>query len=99
MALNREQKRMARRQGALDADGEPVRTRSQPATARPKEERASAGQFVREVRGELRKVAWPSRAEVVNYSLVVLVTIVVITTMIAGLDWGFAEGVLKLFER
>ena len=39
------------------------------------------------------------RSEVINYSIVVLVTLVVITSMIAILDCGFGEGLLKLFER
>ena len=51
-------------------------------------------QFVREVRGELRKVAWPTRSEIVNYSIIVLVTLVVLTAFIAVLDWIFGEAVL-----
>ena len=56
-------------------------------------------QFLREVRGELRKVAWPSRPEVVNYSIIVLVAVVVLTAYVAALDYGFGELLLKLFER
>ena len=33
---------------------------------------------MREVNAELRKVAWPSREEVINYSIVVLITLVVV---------------------
>ncbi|MGH3665310.1 MAG: preprotein translocase subunit SecE, partial [Egibacteraceae bacterium] len=40
-----------------------------------KRERTSPGQFLREVRAELRKVAWPSRRELLSYSLVVLVSV------------------------
>ena len=56
-------------------------------------------QFVREVRGELRKVAWPTRPEVINYSIIVLVAVVVLTAYVAVLDYGFGEVLLKLFER
>jgi preprotein translocase subunit SecE len=56
-------------------------------------------QFLREVRGELRKVAWPSRAETINYSIIVLITVVVLTAYIATLDFAFGEAVFKLFER
>ena len=66
-----------------------------PAAAR---ERTSPIQFLREVRSELRKVAWPSRSETVNYSIVVLVTIVVLGTIIYGLDWLFSTFILDLFE-
>jgi preprotein translocase subunit SecE len=98
MALNREQKRMLRKQGEIGADGEPVRTRRAPQAPRPKEQRTGARQFVREVRGELRKVVWPTRAETVNYSIIVVVTLIFFTSLIFGLDWVFSQAVLKLFE-
>ena len=97
MAMNRQQKRMLQKQGEVDAEGASVRTRSRPAST-PPNERTSPGQFLREVRGELRKVAWPSRAETVNYSIVVLVTVVVLTAMIYGLDWVFSTFILELFD-
>lgn len=100
MAMNREQKRLLRKQGQLNEAGEPVRgPRQQPKGAPSKDERTGAVQFVREVRGELRKVAWPSRDEVLNYSVVVFIAIVVLTAMIAGLDYFLGEAVLELFER
>jgi len=101
MAMNRQQRRMLRKQGELNEQGEPART-PRPQQQRgpaPKAERTGAAQFAREVRGELRKVAWPSRTEVLNYSVVVLLGIVVLTAMIAGLDYVLGEAVLKLFER
>ena len=97
MSMNRQQKRMLQRQGEIDADGSPVRRRPQQSSA-PTHERTSPAQFLREVRGELRKVAWPSRSETINYSIVVLFTIVVLTAMIYGLDWLFSTFVLELFE-
>jgi preprotein translocase subunit SecE len=100
MAMNRQQKRMLQRQGQLGADGAPAaRKRQAPPAPRPKEERTSPREFVREVRGELRKVAWPTRAEVVNYSIIVLVAVVLLTAYVAALDYGFGEVLLKLFER
>jgi preprotein translocase subunit SecE len=97
MAMNRQQKRLLQKQGEMDAEGAPVRSRSRQAST-PPAERTSPGQFLREVRGELRKVAWPSRAETVNYSIVVLVTVIVLTAMIYGLDWVFSTFILELFE-
>jgi preprotein translocase subunit SecE len=100
MAMNRQQKRMLQRQGQLGEDGEPAaRKRSAPPAPRPKEQRTTAPQFVREVRGELRKVAWPTRAEVVNYSIIVLVAVVILTAYVAALDYGFGDVLLKLFSR
>jgi preprotein translocase subunit SecE len=101
MAMNRETKRMLQRQGQLGADGAPARTKTRPAAPAPRQkaERTGPRTFLKEVRGELRKVAWPSRPEVVNYSIIVLVAVVILTAYVAGLDWLFGEAVFKLFNR
>lgn len=65
--------------------------------AAPTKKRTPPGQFVREVVAELQKVAWPTRQEVVAYSVVVLVSVIVITTLIFGLDYVFTNAVLALF--
>jgi len=96
MSMNREQKRMLQRQGEVDADGEPIRQRRQ--QQRTAEERTGVVQFGREVRAELRKVAWPSRSETGNYTTVVIITIIAITLVVASLDWIFSESVLELFD-
>ena len=99
MSMNRQQKRMLQKQGEVDADGEPIRGRRQQPSSGPPHERTRPIQFLREVRGELRKVAWPSRPETVNYSIVVLVTIIVLGAMIYGLDWVFSVFILDLFDN
>ena len=96
MGLNREQKRMLRKQGELGPDGEPLRTRRAP--AQQQRERTGPVEFAREVRSELRKVAWPTRSETVNYSLITIITLIVFTLVIFGIDWVFSEAVLKLFN-
>jgi preprotein translocase subunit SecE len=53
--------------------------------------------FVRESISELRKVLWPSRNEVVTYSIVVIVFVTIMVAIVAGLDVGFARIVLALF--
>jgi preprotein translocase subunit SecE len=98
MALNREQKRMLQRQGEVGPDGEPIRSRRAPQAPKPKEQRTTARQFVKEVRAELRKVVWPTRSETINYSLIVLVTLIFFTTLIFAIDWVFSEFVLRLFD-
>ena len=102
MAMNRQTKRMLQRQGQLDAEGQPsARKRPAPQAARPETREGRTGpiQFVREVRGELRKVAWPTRSEVRNYSIIVLVAVVILTAYISSLDYLFGEAIFKLFER
>ena len=98
MAMNREQKRALKKQGEMDDDGE-FTPRARRSSSRPtQEERTGPVQFLKEVRAELRKVAWPSRSETVNYSIIVLITITVMTALIFALDWVFAELVLSLFD-
>lgn len=63
----------------------------------PRRERTSVAQFLREVRLELRRVNWPSRREVVSYSLVVLVAVTLLTIYVALLDQLFGQFVLRVF--
>ena len=101
MAMNREMKRQLQRQGQLTEDGTPTRERRKAPAPKPadREKRTKPTEFLREVRGELRKVAWPTRSEVVNYSIIVLVAIVLLTAYVAFLDYGFGDVLLKLFSR
>ena len=101
MAMNRRTRRHLQRQGEMAEDGTPVGNRDRrPAVNAQKEEsrRSNPRQFLREVRTELSKVNWPTRSEVVNYSIVVFITIVVLTAIIAGLDYLLGEAVLNLFD-
>jgi preprotein translocase subunit SecE len=51
--------------------------------------------FLREVRSELRKVNWPSRQQIVSYTVVVLVLTLVLTTFVWGVDEGIRRIVLN----
>jgi preprotein translocase subunit SecE len=53
--------------------------------------------FVREVVAELRKVIWPTRTELVTYTSVVVVFVVMMLAIVGLLDLGFAKGVLLVF--
>jgi preprotein translocase subunit SecE len=55
------------------------------------------GRFIREIISEMRKVLWPSRKELVTYTIVVIVFVVIMVSMVAGLDVGFAKLVLQVF--
>jgi preprotein translocase subunit SecE len=88
--LNREQKRSLKRQGALNDQGLP--TRVQPQATRT-QERVGARQYLREVRDEMNKVAWPKWPEVRRMSGIVLATVILYTAYIGGLDALF--GVLS----
>ena len=53
--------------------------------------------FVRQVVGELKKVVAPSRRELVNYVLVVLVFVAFMMVLISLLDLGFGQLAIWLF--
>jgi preprotein translocase subunit SecE len=103
--VNRQTKRLLQRQGQLDEEGAPAagNRRPPPSTQRRPQAPdrpslpARVVEFAREVRNELAKVAWPNRKEVVKYTIVVFVTLVFMTSLVFGLDSGFAKGVLFLF--
>lgn len=89
--MSRELKRMMkRREGAADRLVRP------PATTR---RRTKPRQFLKEVRGELSRVAWPTRKEVFTYAIVVLVSVAFFMAIIGGLDYVFSKGVLELLSR
>ena len=48
-------------------------------------------QYLREVRDEMRKVAWPKWPEVRRFSIIVLITVVIYTAYVFGLDYIFGE--------
>ena len=54
--------------------------------------------YFREVRQELKKVAWPSKEELTTYTLVVFGVTTILTLVVFGLDWGFNKSVINLLE-
>jgi preprotein translocase subunit SecE len=106
--VNRETKRMMQRQGQMEADGSPATRRATTATQprQPGTKRGPSGrkrttpvQFVREVRDEMRQVAWPSRAELINYTSVVFTTLIIMIALIFALNLGFGKLITLLFTR
>lgn len=93
---SREERRLARSEGEAEVAVPDERT-SQRDEVDTKRKRTSPAQFLREVRGELKKVAWPNRQEVTSYTLVVLVTTAILTTIVFGLDWVIGKAVINLF--
>lgn len=96
MAMNREQRRYLQRQGQLDDEGNPVASRRDSRPARP--DRVTPREYGSEVVSEMKRVIWPSRSEVINYTIVVLITLVLVTGLVAGLDYVFAEGLNALLN-
>ncbi|WP_055483232.1 preprotein translocase subunit SecE [Sphaerimonospora mesophila] len=81
---------------AIDTRGE---TAGKPgkSTGEKKTKRTSPALFYRQVAAELRKVIWPRRNELVSYTAVVLVFVVIMVGFVFGLDTFLGKGVLWLF--
>jgi preprotein translocase subunit SecE len=93
--VNRQYKRMMQKEEARKKTV--ARPTPKAAGAPATRERTKPRQFVKEVIAELKKVAWPSRPEVIAYSIVVLVSSVVIAALIFGMDFVFTQAVLQLY--
>jgi preprotein translocase subunit SecE len=83
MAMNRQTKRAMAKQGA----DKPSRPERKSAAERTATERTGPRQYLTEVRGEMKKVAWPPKPEIINSSVVVLIGLVVMTALVFGFDW------------
>ncbi len=58
---------------------------------------ARLARFTREVIAELSKVIWPTRKELITYTVVVVVFVSVMVALVSGLDLLFTKGVLLVF--
>ncbi len=93
MSMNREQKRAAQKAGTVNEDGSPVAVRERRTAPQKslKQERTKPRQFVREVRGEMKKVNWPTKEVVIRYSIIVLVSLVLFTAFVFACDYLFEK--------
>ncbi len=73
----------------------PTRGKKRPGMERPPF-LARIGIFLREVRTELSRVSWPTRRQLFNFTVVTVVTSVVLTLVIFGLDVALKQIVLYL---
>lgn len=54
------------------------------------------GKFIREVRAEMRKVVWPKRDELITYTAVVILTVAIVASYTAIVDFLVTRGLLLL---
>jgi preprotein translocase subunit SecE len=95
--MKRMQERAERKQKRGAVERAPAATTRRVAV-QEKKKRTTVRQFLKEVRGELRKVDWPNRTQLISYTVVVLVTVAVVTTYVFGLDYVFSKVILNLLS-
>jgi len=88
--INRELRRSQEKTKAA-AQKQRVAAQQKKKTTQKKAEKVSwwkrTTQFLKDVRIELKKVIWPSKDEVTNYTAVVLVTVAVVSTFLLVIDY------------
>ena len=95
----RDQREELEREAAAEAKAAPQRARARQAQVRPGMQPASTqtgrreprerGRFVKESWGELKKVEWPSRAQVIQGTIVVIIACVIVGTYLYAADQTF----------
>lgn len=55
-------------------------------------------QFFKECAGELRKVTWPTRSDVLSSTKVVFISTIIVALILGLLDWLFTEGLRLVFQ-
>ncbi|MCZ7588677.1 MAG: preprotein translocase subunit SecE [Gaiella sp.] len=92
----RRQRRDARRAAGSEParGGRPAPAPAGPASAPAIETHARRGGFLRESVGELKKVEWPNRSQVIQGTIVVIIACAIVGAYL----WG-ADQILKPFVR
>jgi preprotein translocase subunit SecE len=79
------------RGGSVTTSAPPPRQAPLPLAGAGGRRRGNPVDFVRDVRSELRKVAWPSQRETVNLTAVVIAFSVAVGLFLGGIDFVFQE--------
>lgn len=101
----------ARTGAGRDADADQETTGKKSGTKRQKKEgptprqhggseqpkRTTPASFVRGSVGELRKVVYPTRQQLGNYFVVVLVFVMLVIAIVSALDYGFGAIIVRVF--
>ena len=86
---------MARK--VVDEPGEEVVANARMARDSSRGPFARSSLFVKQALAELRKVVTPTRKELLNYTGVVLVFVIIMMAVVSAFDWVFGLAVLYVF--
>ena len=105
--MNREMRRIQEREERLQKKQDPGKdkTSRRAAALQPKPQATERKSFIRrlggylhEVRQEMRKVTWPTLEQMIAFTTVTVVTCVILTFVIFGIDILMKELVFKLLD-
>ena len=95
--MNRQAKRMMSKQKTTPQDRQEA-AKQRRAVAVEGRKRTPPSVFLKEVRLELKKVAWPTRTELWSYTAVVLVAVLFLASLVFGLDFVFSKAIFNLLH-
>ncbi len=55
--------------------------------------------FFKEVKSELKKVVWPSRKQVINNTLIVIASVIIVGIVIWAFDAIFQYGIFRFISK
>ena len=55
--------------------------------------------FFKEVKSELKKVVWPSRKQIINNTLIVIASVIIIGIVIWAFDAIFQYGIFRFIKK
>ncbi len=85
MNMNRQTKRQMAKSGMDQPRKSPG---AKAATATLPKSRTTPIQYLNEVQGEMKKVVWPTRPEVANSTVIVMIAVLVMGGLIFVFDWS-----------
>lgn len=88
---SREMRRMQQKLGMEKKRAQQKKSGGTRKKSGPKKQRVTVSQFLTEVRAEMKKVTWPTRDDVVSYTIVVMVTVVLMGGLVYFADILFTK--------
>ncbi len=82
---------------ATQTRGEAPEKRGGTGRAAKRDGRITPALFFRQIVGELRKVIWPTRKELVTYTVVCMTFVIFMVIIVTSLDYGFTKLVFEVF--
>jgi len=95
--MNSQAKRMMQKQKATGPDRLEAMRQRRSVSAVERRKKTPPRQFLKEVSLELKKVNWPTRQEMIAYTVVVLVAVVFLTSLVFAMDLAFSKAIINIF--
>ena len=88
---SREMRRMQKQLGMEKKRAQMKKSAGTRKKSGPKKQRVTIPQFLTEVKAEMKKVTWPTRDEVVSYTIVVVTTVILMGGLVYLADILFVK--------